>query len=72
MAIAKAYRFVQRDLTFTKTTVQDMEAERQRLAAALKKAEQELVVIQQQTLNKFSAEEAGIFEAHLLVVNDPE
>lgn len=72
IAIAKAYRFVQPDLTFTKTTVQDIEAEQQRLAAALAKAEQELVVIQQQTLKKFSAEEAAIFEAHLLVVNDPE
>ncbi|MEK5486325.1 MULTISPECIES: phosphoenolpyruvate--protein phosphotransferase [Lysinibacillus] len=72
IAIAKAYCFVQPDLTFTKTTVQDIEAEQQRLAAALAKAEQELVVIQQQTLKKFSAEEAAIFEAHLLVVNDPE
>lgn len=72
IAIAKAYRFVQPDLTFTKTTVQDIEVEQQRLAAALAKAEQELVVIQQQTLKKFSAEEAAIFEAHLLVVNDPE
>ncbi len=72
IAIAKAYRFVQPDLTFAKTTVPDIEAEQQRLTAALTKAEQELAVIQQQTLKKFSAEEAAIFEAHLLVVNDPE
>lgn len=72
IAIAKAYRFVQPDLTFTKTTVQDIEAEQQRLAAALAKAEQELVAIQQQTVEKFSAEEAAIFEAHLLVLKDPE
>lgn len=72
IAIAKAYRFVQPDLTFAKTTVHDIEAEQQRLAAALAKAEQELVVIRQQTLEKFSAEEAAIFEAHLLVVHDPE
>ena len=72
IAIAKAYRFVQPDLTFAKTTVHDIEAEQQRLAAALAKAEQELVVIRQQTLEKFSAEEAAIFEAHILVVHDPE
>jgi len=72
IAIAKAYRFVQPDLTFAKTTVHDIEAEQQRLAAALAKAEQELIVIRQQTLEKFSAEEAAIFEAHLLVVHDPE
>ncbi|MGR7909561.1 phosphoenolpyruvate--protein phosphotransferase [Lysinibacillus capsici] len=72
IAIAKAYRFVQPDLTFSKTTVHDIEAEQKRLAAALAKAEQELIVIRQQTLEKFSAEEAAIFEAHLLVVHDPE
>ncbi|WP_235473606.1 phosphoenolpyruvate--protein phosphotransferase [Lysinibacillus macroides] len=72
IAIAKAYRFVQPDLTFSKTTVHDIGAEQQRLVAALAKAAQELVVIRQQTLEKFSAEEAAIFEAHLLVVNDPE
>lgn len=72
IAIAKAYRFVQPDLTFAKTTVHDIEAEQQRLAAALAKAEQELVIIRQQTFEKFSAEEAAIFEAHLLVVHDPE
>lgn len=72
IAIAKAYRFVQPDLTFAKTTVHDIEEEQQRLAAALAKAEQELVIIRQQTFEKFSAEEAAIFEAHLLVVHDPE
>ncbi|WDU81266.1 MULTISPECIES: phosphoenolpyruvate--protein phosphotransferase [Lysinibacillus] len=72
IAIAKAYRFVQPDLTFAKTTIHDIEAEQQRLAAALAKAEQELVIIRQQTFEKFSAEEAAIFEAHLLVVHDPE
>jgi len=72
IAIAKAYRFVQPNLTFAKTTVHDIEAEQKRLAAALAKAEQELIVIRQQTLEKFSAEEAAIFEAHLLVVHDPE
>lgn len=72
IAIAKAYRFVQPDLTFAKTTVHDIEAEQKRLAAALAKAEQELIVIRQQTFEKFSAEEAAIFEAHLLVVHDPE
>lgn len=72
IAIAKAYRFVQPDLTFAKTTVHDIEAEQKRLATALAKAEQELIVIRQQTLEKFSAEEAAIFEAHLLVVHDPE
>lgn len=72
IAIAKAYRFVQPDLSFTKTTVDNIEAEQQRLVAALAKAEQELVAIQQQTFKKLGSEEAAIFEAHLFVMNDPE
>ncbi|MGE8000052.1 phosphoenolpyruvate--protein phosphotransferase [Lysinibacillus sp. NPDC093190] len=72
IAIAKAYRLVQPDLTFTKITIQDIDAEQQRLAAALEKTEEELAAIQQLTHEKLGAEEAAIFGAHLLVVKDPE
>ncbi len=72
IAIANAYRLVQPDLTFTKTTIQDINAEQQRLAAALKKTEEELAAIQQLTQEKLGAQEAAIFGAHLLVVKDPE
>ncbi|MGE7696457.1 phosphoenolpyruvate--protein phosphotransferase [Lysinibacillus sp. NPDC094177] len=72
ISIAKAYCLVQPDLTFTKTTIQDIDAEQRRLVAALEKTEAELAAIQQQTHEKLGAEEAGIFGAHLLVVKDPE
>ncbi|MEY9977893.1 phosphoenolpyruvate--protein phosphotransferase [Lysinibacillus sp. RC79] len=72
IAIAKAYRLIQPDLTFTKMTIQDIDAEQQRLAAALEKTEEELAAIQQLTHEKLGAEEAAIFGAHLLVVKDPE
>ncbi|MFJ7732585.1 phosphoenolpyruvate--protein phosphotransferase [Lysinibacillus sp. NPDC097231] len=72
IAIAKACRLVQPDLTFTKTAIQDIDAEQQRLAAALEKTEEELAAIQQLTQEKLGAQEAAIFGAHLLVVKDPE
>ncbi|KOP80318.1 phosphoenolpyruvate-protein phosphotransferase [Lysinibacillus sp. FJAT-14745] len=72
IAIAKAYRLVQPDLTFTKITIQDIDAEQQRLVAALEKTEEELAAIQRLTHEKLGEEEAAIFGAHLLVVKDPE
>lgn len=72
IAIAKAYCLVQPDLSFTKTTIQDIDAEQQRLVAALEKSAEELAAIQQLTHEKLGAEEAAIFGAHLLVVKDPE
>lgn len=72
IAIAKAYRLVQPDLTFTKITIQDIDAEQQRLVAALEKTEEELAAIQQLTHEKLGAKEAAIFGAHLLVAKDPE
>ncbi|MFE3573516.1 phosphoenolpyruvate--protein phosphotransferase [Lysinibacillus sp. NPDC059133] len=72
IAIAKAYCLVQPDLSFAKTTIQDIDAEQQRLVAALEKTAEELAAIQQLTHEKLGAEEAAIFGAHLLVVKDPE
>jgi len=72
IAIAKAYCIVQPDLSFAKTTIQDIDAEQQRLVAALEKSAEELAAIQQLTHEKLGAEEAAIFGAHLLVVKDPE
>jgi len=72
IAIAKAYCLVQPDLSFAKTTIQDIDAEQQRLVTALEKSAEELAAIQQLTHEKLGAEEAAIFGAHLLVVKDPE
>jgi phosphoenolpyruvate-protein phosphotransferase len=48
------------------------EAERQRLEAALTQAGEQLQVLYQRTLENIGEEEAAIFEAHQLVLQDPE
>lgn len=72
VAIAKAYCLVAPDLTVVKQQVTDVEAEQAKLDAALAVTTEELTAIQKMTEEKLGAEEAAIFGAHLLVVNDPE
>lgn len=72
VAIAKAYCLVAPDLTVVKQQITDVEAEQSKLDAALAVTTEELTAIQKMTEEKLGAEEAAIFGAHLLVVNDPE
>ena len=68
VAVAKAYLLVQPDLTFSKATVEDTAAEEARLDAALAKSTEEL----QQIREKAGEAEAQVFDAHLMVLSDPE
>ncbi|HEY2420346.1 MAG TPA: phosphoenolpyruvate--protein phosphotransferase, partial [Neobacillus sp.] len=72
IAIAKAYRLVEPDLSFDKITIEDTKAEVERYRAASKKSNTELEVIRDQAKVDLGADKAAIFEAHLLVLNDPE
>lgn len=72
IAIAKAYRLVQPDLSVTNTSVEDVSAELATLERALKKTTEELTMLQQQIAQSLGEEEAAIFGAHLLVATDPE
>ncbi|WP_010306211.1 phosphoenolpyruvate--protein phosphotransferase [Kurthia senegalensis] len=72
VAIAKAYCLVAPDLTVVKQQITDVDAEQAKLDAALAVTTEELKAIQQMTEENLGAEEAAIFGAHLLVVNDPE
>ena len=72
VAIAKAYCLVAPDLTVVRQQITDVEAEQSKLDAALAVTTEELTAIQKMTEEKLGAEEAAIFGAHLLVVNDPE
>ncbi|GLC88828.1 phosphoenolpyruvate--protein phosphotransferase [Lysinibacillus piscis] len=72
IAIAKAYRLVQPDLTVSQKVISDVEAEQKRVDDALAQSIEELTGIQQLTREKLGEEEAAIFGAHLLVANDPE
>jgi len=72
IAIAKAYRLVEPDLSFEKTTVENAEAEINRFQEALNKAKGELEAIREKANQELGADKAAIFEAHLLVLSDPE
>ncbi|AOV08555.1 phosphoenolpyruvate--protein phosphotransferase [Sporosarcina ureilytica] len=72
IAIAKAYRLVEPDLSFTKQTIEDVAAETARFEAAMATSISELEAIQIVAEKELGAEEAAIFTAHILVLNDPE
>ncbi|AYV65846.1 phosphoenolpyruvate--protein phosphotransferase [Niallia circulans] len=72
IAIAKAYRLVEPDLSFEKTSVENAESEISRFQEALNKAKSELEAIREKANKELGADKAAIFEAHLLVLSDPE
>ena len=72
VAVAKAYLLVQLDLTFSKTTVEDTAAEASRLDDALAKSTEELQQIREKAAQSLGEAEAQVFDAHLMVLSDPE
>lgn len=68
IAIAKAYRLVEPDLSFEKTSVENAESEISRFQEALNKAKSELEAIREKANKELGADKAAIFEAHLLVL----
>ncbi|WP_147803464.1 phosphoenolpyruvate--protein phosphotransferase [Alkalicoccus halolimnae] len=72
IAIAKAFRYEEPDLTVEKKTDVDADSEIKDFDAALVKSRAELEVIKEKTLNDMGEEHAEIFSAHLLVLSDPE
>lgn len=72
IAIAKAYRLIEPDLTVNKKEITDVSAEVNRFKAAVEKSVTELQAIRDRAEVELGADKAAIFEAHLLVVNDPE
>lgn len=72
IAIAKAYRLIEPDLTFEKKSIDDVEQETKRLDEAIATSINELETIQKNAEKEMGAEEAEIFNAHILVLKDPE
>jgi phosphoenolpyruvate-protein phosphotransferase (PTS system enzyme I) len=73
IAIAKAYQLVETDLTFEKKKVSNVAEELVRLKEALTTSHSELEQFRdKKALEDFRSDKAAIFEAHLLVLNDPE
>ena len=72
IAIAKAYCLVEPDLTFTEKKIEDVQKEIERFQSALSVAKGELEAIREIADKELGADEAAIFNAHVLVLNDPE
>lgn len=72
IAIAPAYRLVEPNLSFETFEVTNVSEEKARLQTAMDLAKAELEVIRERATEKFGEENAAIFSAHLLVLQDPE
>lgn len=72
IVIAKAYRLMEPDLTVTKSTISDIDTELTRLEESVKKAQTELETIREKVKTEQGEDKAAIFDAHILVLNDPE
>ena len=72
IAIAKVYTLTEPDLTVTQVTVEDSEKEVSRLDDALAASIKDVELIKETALKNLGEEEAQVFDAHLMVLSDPE
>ena len=72
IAIAKAYKLVEPDFSFEKSTIEVPAEEIARFQSALQTAKAELEKIRDHAGTALGADKAAIFDAHLLVLSDPE
>lgn len=72
VAIAKAYKLVDPDLSFEKVSIDDIDAEKGRLEAAFDASKEDLTKIKAKAVENLGADEAEVFEAHLTILSDPE
>ena len=72
IAIGKAFLMTEPDLTVTKITIDDKEKEVSRFHEAVNASKLELQKIRDRAEVDLGSENAAIFDAHLLVLSDPE
>ena len=72
IAIGKAFLMMEPDITVSKATVANTEVEVTRFNEAVNAAKHELQKIRDRAEVDLGAENAAIFDAHLLVLSDPE
>lgn len=72
IAIAKAYLLVEPDLSFNNDKVADVDAEVEKFKAAVNQSKVELTQIRNNAEIALGPDKAAIFDAHLLVLEDPE
>ncbi|MBK3719798.1 Phosphoenolpyruvate-protein phosphotransferase [Staphylococcus arlettae] len=72
VAIARAYLLVEPDLSFDNNKVSDVNAEVEKFQNAFNTSKIELTKIRNNAEQNLGADKAAIFDAHLLVLDDPE
>ena len=72
IAVAPAYLLVEPDLSFTKATVSDVDSELARYKEAISVSTAEVEKIRDSAKKSLGEDEAQVFEAHLMILNDPE
>ncbi|HJB23529.1 MAG TPA: phosphoenolpyruvate--protein phosphotransferase [Candidatus Jeotgalibaca pullicola] len=72
IAIGKAYLLTEPDLTFEKKTIENPESEISRLLDSFENAKGEVQAIRDHVAVAVGEEEAQVFDAHVMVLSDPE
>ncbi len=72
VAIAKAYKLVDPDLSFETRTIDDTQGEKDRIRAAFLSSKADLEKIRTKAEESMGADEAEVFTAHIMVTEDPE
>jgi len=72
IAFGKAYKLTEPGLSFKKIVIENIEQELTKLHTSIEYARNELQHIRKRTAIELGEENAAIFDAHLLVLKDPE
>lgn len=72
IAVAPAYLLVEPDLSFSKTSVSDVDAEVARFKKVVEESTKELEKVRDKAKESLGPEEEQVFDAHLLFLSDPE
>jgi phosphotransferase system enzyme I (PtsI) len=72
IAIAQAFVLKHEEVVVDTSNVEDVQSELQKLKEAVDKSREQLKVIQEKAVLELGEEEARIFSAHLMVLDDPE
>ena len=72
VAISKAYLLVEPGLSFSSENISDVDGEVEKFKAAVNQSKVELTQIRNNAEKQLGADKAAIFDAHLLVLEDPE
>lgn len=72
ISFAKAYIFVEPDLSVSEKKIQNISEEVAKFDKAIEVSKKELNAIKEKALVNLGQDKAAIFEAHLLILDDPE